>query len=388
MILLGVEALAQQHYAPLRGRRVGLYTNLATVDDELMPTYLRFANTREVNLVALFAPEHGLASAQAEAEKVSTQVEDTSNVPVFSLYGERFRPLQEMVANLDVVVCDIQDVGVRYYTFLWTLTHIMDACGEYGVPVVVCDRPNPLGGNVVQGGPVQPGYDSFVGRYNIPIRHGMTIGELALMINATFNPHRCELTVVPCQGYDRRMTFADLGRPWVPTSPNIAHFAGAQHYTGSCLVEGTTLSEGRGTALPFEIVGAPSINGPVVADYLNMQRLPGVRFRPHGFRPSSGKFAGVMCSGVQAHIYDFAAYNPLLTWLTVLRELRTIYPEQFAWLPPFEGRYHIDLLAGSDAVRTMIDASCTVAEITAGWDDYCRAFRRARAPYLLYPETP
>jgi uncharacterized protein YbbC (DUF1343 family) len=383
MVTWGIDVLQAQHFEPLKGKRVGLYTNFCAVNRDLMPTYRLLVDAPNVNLVAIFAPEHGLFAAEADGEKISSQ-RDEKDIPVYSLYGETYRPMKDSLDTIDVMVCDIPDLGVRYYTFLWTLTHILEACGEHGIPVIICDRPNPLGGNMVQGGPLEAGFASLVGRFDVPIRYGMTIAELALYINDLHNPYPANITVIACEDWSRDMNFWAWGLPFVPSSPNIPHYISVEHYTGACLIEGTNLSEGRGTAIPFEVCGAPYINGLVLADYLNMQNLEGVRFRPHSFKPLASKYQNQLCHGVHAHLIVPHRYDPLRTWLTVIRELRHIYSEQFAWLPPYKEHYHFDLLMGSDVPRQQIDAGATVDEIMAGWEAYCTEFKRKREPYLLY----
>jgi uncharacterized protein YbbC (DUF1343 family) len=385
MIQLGIDVLIANGYEPIKGKRVGLYTNLNAVTADLVPTYLLFAQSKDVNLVALFAPEHGIMGTLAAGEKVSSALDEASQVPVYSLYGDHYRPMAETLAQIDVMVCDIQDMGTRYYTYLWTLSYIIETCAEHGVPVIVCDRPNPMG-DQVQGPPIVAGFESFVGRFSVPILYGMTIGELAQMINVEYLPKRADLTIIRCEHYQRDMGFSKQGRPWIAPSPNLPTFTSVEHYSGSCLIEGTNFSEGRGTAAPFEIVGAPFLNGAVFADYMNMQGLAGVRFRPYAFRPTTSKFNAETCQGVMAHITDSTTYNALETWLTVLRELRIAYEEEFQWLPPYKegGHHHFDLLIGNDTVRPQIDAGASVAEIMSDWMPYLEDFSKRRVAYLLY----
>ncbi|MBZ0308370.1 MAG: DUF1343 domain-containing protein [Anaerolineae bacterium] len=372
----GLDVLQAQDFAPLRGKRVGLMSNPSAVDRHLNSAYRIFADSPDVNLVALFGPEHGFASAAQDGVLVESGVDARTGLPVHSLYGENFRPTRDMLHNLDVLVCDIQDVGVRYYTFLWTISYILEAAGEYGVEVMVLDRPNPLSGQRIEGSPLE--ISSLVGRFNISIRHGMTLGELAQMINATWNPHPARLTVLPCEGWQRDMLWRDTGRVWVTPSPNIPHVVTALHYPGSCLIEGTSLSEGRGTALPFEIVGAPWVDGMALVDALNQQNHGGVIFRPHSFTPSQSKWAGEICYGVQAHLTNLTLWQPIQTWLQVLITLRQMYPEQFAWKP------HFDLLMGSARVRESIEAGVSLGDIVQEWTDFNRRFEQQRQPFLLY----
>jgi uncharacterized protein YbbC (DUF1343 family) len=268
-------------------------------------------------------------------------------------------------------------IGTRYYTFLWTISHIIEACGEAGIPILILDRPNPLGA-AVGGRGLEAAHASLVGRYDIPIQHGMTLGEMLSYLNTKHNPKPAELRVMAMEGWRREQFWHETELPFVPPSPNMPHPVTAYHYPGACLVEGTNLSEGRGTALPFEIVGAPFLDGVTLADALNAADLAGIRFRAHSFRPSASKHTGENCEGIQAHITDLKTYDPLRTWLTVIREIRLSYPEQFEWRP------HFERLIGSESVRHAIDAGAEVDDIMSAWDDYCSAFREDAREFLIY----
>lgn len=381
----GIDRLISEGFAPLTGQRVGLFTNLSAVNRELVTTYDVFRQAEAVNLAALFGPEHGFGGSAADGAAVDSTTDPRTGLPVYSLYGETQRPTAEMLDGLDVLVCDIQDIGARYYTFLWTLTHILEACGEHGVPVLVLDRPNPLGDRI-DGGPLDPELASLVGRHSIPNQHALTLGELAEVFNTAWNPTPGEMDVVECQSWRRDMRWDDIGRIFVPPSPNMPRAVTAYHYPGSCLLEGTTLSEGRGTPLPFEVVGAPYVDGWALADALNKLEVAGVRFRPHQFQPAASKFAGQLCGGVQAHITDAAAYRPLVAWLHVIRTLRHLYPDDFAWLPPSQpdGLQHFDRLIGTRQARAMIDAGEPVDAITAGWADFHEEFLTVADVALRY----
>lgn len=390
MIQNGIDQLQATDFQILNHRRVGLMSNPSGVDRNLRRTRDILWQAPEVNLVALFSPEHGFAAAAPDAAKVASMADPQTGLPIYSLYGETYRPTEAMLQNVDVIVCDLQDVGVRFYTYVWTVSYILDAAGEYGVEVVILDRPNPLGGNTIAGPLIDEPYLSFVGRFPIPISHGLTLGELAQMVNAIWNPQPAKLTVIPCAGWSRSMTWDDTGLPWIPPSPAMPHDSTVQQYPGACLIEGTQLSEGRGTALPFEVVGAPWINAVQLADHLNAQQWPGVVFRPHTFMPTDSKWRGAMCHGVQVHITDMAVWRPIAVWLGEIREIRMLYPDQFAWLPPQSTGveagevHHFDRLIGSDTVRHQIDAGVALATIMAGWDDVAREFEQQRAPYVLY----
>ncbi len=374
-VQIGIDVLRADNYAVLRGRRVGLLTNLNAVDGDLVTTYDILRTASQVKLTAIFSPEHGLAAVAADGESVHSSVDPLTGLPIYSLYGETKAPTAEMLADVDVIVGDIQDIGVRYYTFTWTVTHVLEAAGKAGIPVVILDRPNPLGSRVI-GMPLDPRFASLVGRFPVPTQPGMTLGELAQLVNARWNPTPAPLSVIPCGGYRPNMLWDDTGLIFVPPSPNMPHVSTVQHYPGACLIEGTSLSEGRGTALPFEIVGAPGIDGAALAKTLNAHGLAGVRFRPYSFRPTASKYVGEVCGGVQAHITDAHAYQPLEVWLTVLA---AIYQQQ-----PFTWNDHFERLIGVDGVRDLIERNAPFDELFAQARAFCTAFAQQRQPYLLY----
>ncbi|MEO1290265.1 MAG: DUF1343 domain-containing protein, partial [Chloroflexota bacterium] len=324
MLKVGIDVLQASNFEALIGKWVGLFTNPSAVNAEMVTSYQSMVDAEQVNLVALFGAEHGLFGAVQDGETIDNMVDSATGIPIRSLYGKQYRPSAEMLNDIDVMVCDIQDIGVRYYTYQWTMTHVIEACGEHGIPVIVLDRPNPLG-DVVAGRSLQEGISSLVGRFNVPNQHGMTIGEMMQLCNAKWNPNPADLTVIPCENYQRTVTWDVIGRPFVPPSPNMPHLSTVQHYVGSCLIEGTNISEGRGTTLPFEIVGAPFIDGQLLASELNALNLPDVRFRPHAFVPSVRKFANEVCDGVQVHIMG-EDYDPLLSWIHRLYRINYMQP--------------------------------------------------------------
>lgn len=393
----GLEVLRRSKFGPLAGQRVGLMTNPSAIDHRLDSAYTILSRAPEVHLTALFGPEHGFAGAAPDAEQVASTTDTRTGLPVYSLYGQSYRPSAEMLNSVDVLVCDIQDIGVRYYTFTWTVSHILEAAGEYGVRVMVLDRPNPLGGVVVDGPQLDPGLSSFVGRFPVPVRHGLTLGELAQMINTRWNPTPAQLTVIPCDGWRREMQWQDTGLPWVPPSPNMPHLDTLRQYPGACLIESTELSEGRGTALPFEIAGAPWIDAFALAERLNGEPWAagmGARFRPHVFQPTQSKWAGQTCDGVQVYITDPERWRPIQVWLGVIATIYALYPDRFQWLPnhPDTGVQHFDRLIGSTWVRKEIEAGIRAGKSTGEilapfaveWTDDCRAFELERRPFLLY----
>ncbi len=384
MVITGLHRLVEEAGATLRGRRVGLVTHAAAALPDLRgaPDALVSAG---VALKALFAPEHGLEGAAADADPVAHAVHPRLGIPVYSLYGETVSPTPAMLADLDVLVFDMQDVGVRFYTYVSTLFHVLRAAGQAGLPVVVLDRPNPINGLAVEGPLLEAGFESFVGVAPLPVRHGMTMGELARWLNAECNL-QADLTVIPMQGWRREMWFDQTGLPWVPTSPAIPHFTTTVVYPATCLIEGTNLSEGRGTALPFEVVGAPWLEAYGLAQAMNALALPGVRFRPAHFIPSASKHAGQPCQGVQVYVQERDVFQPVRIGVHLVAACRAGAPDRFTFLEAsWEGRLpHFDLLMGNAWVREGIAAGVAAEALTAGWHDAEDDFRRRREAYLIY----
>ncbi len=374
--------------APLRGRRVGLLAHQASVDADLTHAAARLDGLPRVRLVRLLAPEHGLWGAAQDHATIAAARDPVTSLRVESLYGVCRTPTPAMLRGLDALVIDLQDVGARYYTFVWTMALAMAACARAGVEVVVLDRPNPLGGVAVEGNVPDPGFASFVGLYPLPVRHGMTIGELARYLNVE-HAIGCRLTVVPMRGWRRRMLWEDTGVPWVAPSPNMPTPDTARVYPGGCLIEGTNLSEGRGTTRPFEWVGAPWLDAHRYAAALNALGLPGARFRPARFRPTFHKWAGRLCGGVQVHVTDRAAFTPFLAGLALIAIARRQAPRRFSWKrPPYEferRRLPIDILCGTDAIRRAIERGVAPAALPRTWQGGLALWRRRRARYLLYP---
>jgi len=381
MVLTGLDQLVDEGCAGLRGRAVGLVTHAAAVDRRLRPATDLLAAAAGVNLVAVFGPEHGLHGQAQDLESV-TDAETTAPARrTHSLYGDTaasLRPTAAQLAGIDTLVIDLVDVGSRYYTFQATMKYCLEEALPRGIRVVVLDRPNPLGGLAIEGPAVQPGCGSFIGAHDVAIRHGLTIGELARLYAAELGLDGAGLEVVPCSGWDRGMGFEACGLPWVLPSPNMPTVETAVVYPGQCLLEGTNLSEGRGTTRPFEICGAPWIDGHALARALTGLRLPGVAFRPLTFRPTFHKHAGIDCGGVQVHVTDRAAFQPVRAGLALLIELRRQDPERFAWrTEPYEfvaDPIAIDLLFGSGRERLAIEAGADWREIAAAWEPEERAF--------------
>jgi uncharacterized protein YbbC (DUF1343 family) len=389
-VLAGLDVLARRLPRLLRGRRVGLLSHQASVTRDLRHAVDVVRGLPRVRLAALFAPEHGITGAAQDQVGIGGERHRGAGLPIWSLYGGRLASLAPRPASLrglDALVIDLQDVGARYYTYNWTMALAMQQCARADVPVVVLDRPNPLGGERLEGNVARPGYTSFVGLYPLPTRHGLTIGELAGYLNET-HAIGCDLTVVPMQGWRRRMLWEDTGLPWVAPSPNMPTLDTAHVYPGGCLVEGTNLSEGRGTTRPFELVGAPYVDGARLAAALTRRRLPGVAFRAAGFEPAFHKWGGRRCGGVQVHVTDRARFRPYLTYLALIADARRLGGRRFRWRrPPYEfewKRLAIDLLCGGPEIRRDLERGRPLARIAAGWARDLGAFARARRPYLLY----
>ncbi|HEY9076293.1 MAG TPA: DUF1343 domain-containing protein [Anaerolineaceae bacterium] len=385
MIRTGLEVLLTERLHVLSGRRVGLVTQPAAVLPDLTFIYDALVQAG-VRFGALFGPEHGFNAAAADGLAVTDGHDPRSGLPVYSLYGQIKEPTPAMLQDVDVLVYDMQDVGVRFYTYLSTLYYLLSASGKTGIPLIVLDRPNPLGGVLMEGAVLESGLESFVGIFPMPVRHGMTPGELALMMNAE-SRLGADLTVVPLQGWQRVMTFDQTGLPWVPTSPAIGHFVTTLVYPGTCFLEGTNLSEGRGTSLPFEQGGAPWLDGYVLAEYLNKLNLPGVRFRPVAFEPTFSKHNGKVCNGVQVHVFDQQALRPVALGLHLVAAAKAQAPECFAFLPSsWEGNPpHFDLLTGSVRIREGLQAGVPVEDLVRAFQPGLDAFAEQRKPYLLYP---
>jgi uncharacterized protein YbbC (DUF1343 family) len=372
---------------PVRGLRVGLVVNPSSITADLEHASVALAARRGVKLVALFGPEHGIAADAQDLVEVGHSRDRETGLPVHSLYGETREPTPQMLAGVDAMVFDVQDVGSRYYTFVYTMLHVMEACAREKKRVVVLDRPNPVGGDAVDGNVLLPEYRSFVGRHPLAVRHGMTAGELALLFREELSLD-VDLHVVPLEGWRRRMAYEDTGLPWVLPSPNIPTVDTAFVYPGGCLVEGTNLSEGRGTTRPFELVGAPWLDGHALARALDEERIPGAGFRAAAFTPTFQKHAGVPCHGVQVHVLDRRRFPAFLAYLLLVHHARRQDPARFAWRdPPYEYEHvklPFDVLCGTDAIRRAIEAGVSPKRLAPGWRRESASFRKRRAKYLLY----
>lgn len=389
-MLTGLDSLCRQSFAPLRGLCIGLVTHPAAVDSRLRSAVELFAAAPEIRLAALFGPEHGFFGNAQDLVAVPGHPQGAGGIPCHSLYGSAvtsLKPTPLQLAGLDALVIDLQDVGSRYYTFQATMLFCIEAAFGQKLRVVVLDRPNPLGGALVEGPTLQPGFDSFVGVHPVAIRHGMTVGELARLYVAERNLAG-DLLIIPCEGLRREMTFDQTGLPWVMPSPNMPTPETAFVYPGQCLLEGTNVSEGRGTTRPFEICGMPGIDAATLAERLRGENLPGVAFRPVCFTPTFQKFAGRRCGGLQLHVLDRKTFQPVRTGLAVLAAIRELAGDRFDWRrEPYEfvaDRLAIDLLFGSPRERLAIEAGKSVADIAAEWDAEEAEFRLRRKVHLLY----
>lgn len=390
MIELGLDAVLGHRADLLQGSRIGLIANPASVNARLEHAADLFRQNPAFKLSALFGPQHGIRG-QTQDNMIEWQSfrDERSGLPSYSLYGETRKPTSEMLKMIDVLVIDLQDVGTRVYTFVYTMALAMEAAAEYGKRVVVLDRPNPIAGDRVEGNLHSGERPSFVGMFPIPMRHGMTIGELALMFNQHFGIG-CDLQVVPMTSWRRSMWFEETGLKWVMPSPNMPTTETATVYPGSVMVEGTNLSEGRGTTRPFEIIGAPYVDSIDLVLELNKESLPGVIFRPLYFQPTFNKFAGDLCGGVQIHCIDRNAFMPAMTGVAIIKAARQLYPDKFAWKqPPYEYVHDllpIDVITGDSQLREQIDSGESLSKIEESWRKGLENFMQQRERYLLYSD--
>ena len=376
----GIEVLLEDSLHLVAGRRVGLITNQTGVDASGRSSIDRIHEHPDVELVALFAPEHGIRGTADPGARVEDDVDLKTGLPIYSLYGAVRKPTPRMLEGIDILLMDYQDIGARYWTYMSTTTLAMEAAAEQGIAVVVLDRPNPIGG-AVQGNVLDPTFATFVGRYPVAMRHGMTPAELASYYRGEFGID-VELHTVPAEGWLRDMPLAETGLPWIPPSPNMPNVESATHYPGTCLFEGTALSVARGTEAPFQQIGAPWLDGESLAEAMNGYGLTGVRFEPVRFvpsAPSDGKFDGVEVEGVRL-VATSPEYDPTHAAVALLVETHRMSGSRWGWL-----QAHFDRLAGTDRLRQAIDAGAGVEEIVSGWEEDLENFKRVRERYLIYP---
>jgi uncharacterized protein YbbC (DUF1343 family) len=358
-VTIGLERCLEDPPDVLREGRFGLLMNQASLDRGFRYAHDLLAERFPRQLAAIFSPQHGLwGQQQANMIESPHGFEDRLRIPIYSLYSQTRRPDAEMLRGLDALVVDLQDVGTRVYTFAWTVSYCLEACAQAGIPLIVLDRPNPLGGETIEGPLLDPTFASFVGRAAMPMRHGLTLGEVTRWLNAHLHIG-CEVTVVPMLGWRREMLFWQTGRTWVCPSPNLPRLEGVLLYPGCVLLEGTNLSEGRGTTTPFEVIGAPFVDPRRLIDELAPFQLPGLALRPMRFLPTFDKWQGTSCGGVYLHVTDPQIAGPYRTAVAILAAIARLCPEHFQWLPPpYEYETHkrpIDIISGSSRLREAID---------------------------------
>ncbi|CAN5541281.1 DUF1343 domain-containing protein [soil metagenome] len=387
-VKLGLEKILDEQINLLKGLRVGLICNPASVNHQFQHAADLFYANPNINLITLFGPQHGIrGDVQDNMIETSHITDSQTEIPIYSLYSETRQPTEEMLLGLDALVFDLQDVGCRVYTFIYTMANCMRACGKYGKKMFVLDRPNPINGLDIEGNLLELGHESFVGMYPIPMRHGLTVGELAKLFNTDFELH-CDLEIIAMDGWSREDYYDETDAPWVMPSPNMPTIDTAVVFPATVYFEGTQISEGRGTTRPFEIVGASYINAQEYADALTLLELSGVIFRPISVLPTFQKFAGENCGGVFLHITDRKAFEPVITGLAMIKTVFNLYPNYFKWKnPPYEYVYDrnpFDVIAGTTKIREFIEQGKTINEIKMFWQKDVKEFYRTRKEYLLY----
>ncbi|MBI4688868.1 MAG: DUF1343 domain-containing protein [Nitrospirae bacterium] len=385
----GLDRFEKDWPVKLRGSKVGLLVHPASVNKRLEHTVSVFLKSKKIKLTVLFGPQHGIrGETQDNMIEWEGFNDPKTGLPIFSLYGHTRRPTSDMLKDIDVLVIDIQDVGSRYYTFIWTMELCMQACLEHNKPVVILDRPNPINGIAIEGPVLDMSYASFVGQRPLPIRHGLTIGEIANYLKNEFYPS-LDLYIIKMQGWKRKMWFDETGLPWIMPSPNMPTLDTTIVYPGMCLLEGTNLSEGRGTTRPFEIFGAPFIEPDILVKRLKDFKLSGVIFRPMYFQPTFQKYAGELCGGAQIHVTDRNKFKPFKSGVAILKTIHDLYPEHLQWKqPPYEyetEKMPIDILAGTDRLRKDIENDKSLKDMEDWWSEQAIEFnRKVRRKYLMY----
>lgn len=375
----GIEVLLKEEKNVLSGKKVGLITNPTGIDSKLTSIVDLLHDDPDIHLTALFGPEHGVRGDAQAGASVEYYIDEKTGLPVYSLYGKTKKPTPEMLKDVEVLVFDIQDVGTRYYTYIYTMAYAMEAAKENDIPFIVLDRPNPQGGESVDGPVLEPEFSSFVGLYPIPLKHGMTVGELATLFNKEFKIG-ADLKVIKMKGWKRDMDYDDTGLPFVLPSPNMPTVSTTFVYPATGLIEGTNVSEGRGTTKPFELIGAPYINGDELAGKLNALRLPGVKFRAASFTPTFSKHAGKLSHGVEIYITDREEFKAVPTGLHIIKTIQDLYPGDFEFL----AANNFNLLIGNGWIMSRIKEGSTVNEILKEYQVKQDAFKKVRKNYLLY----
>ncbi|WP_431844669.1 exo-beta-N-acetylmuramidase NamZ family protein [Peribacillus simplex] len=375
----GIEVLLKEEKDVLSGKKVGLITNPTGIDSKLTSIVDLLNDDPDINLTALFGPEHGVRGDAQAGASVEYYIDEKTGLPVYSLYGKTKKPTPEMLKDVEVLVFDIQDVGTRYYTYIYTMAYAMEAAKENDIPFIVLDRPNPQGGVSVDGPVLEPEFSSFVGLYPIPLKHGMTVGELATLFNKEFKID-ADLKVIKMKGWKRDMDYDETGLPFVLPSPNMPTVSTTFVYPATGLIEGTNVSEGRGTTKPFELIGAPYINSDELAGKLNALRLPGVKFRAASFTPTFSKHAGKLSHGVEIYITDREEFKAVPTGLHIIKTIQDLYPADFEFL----AAKNFNLLIGNGWVMSRIEEGSSVNEIMKEYQAKQDAFKKVRKNYLLY----
>lgn len=380
----GVDVLLENPRMYLGNQQIGLITNHTGVTRKLESTLDAFHSHESINLKAVFGPEHGARGDIQDALDVSSHIDSHTGLLVYSLYGDHRTPTAEMLDGIDTLVFDIQDCGARFYTYVSTLTLCMEAAAEHGVSVVVLDRPNPINGVDIEGNILEKGFESFIGLHPVPNRHGLTMGELSSFIN---KGTRCDLTIIPMEGWTRDQWFDETGLPWVQPSPNLPSLEAATVFPGTCFFEGINASEGRGTTRPFEYLGAPWVYGKKWVESMNELGLPGVLFRSCYFTPTFWRYKDERCGGLQVHVTDRTVFKPVETGLYLLSTLIENHPRFQFNDPTYDSRRHFDLLAGTDKLRKQLEEEMPVEEIMASWETEASGYRREIKKHLLYEEA-
>jgi uncharacterized protein YbbC (DUF1343 family) len=385
MVKNGLDVLLEKKLKLVKGRKVGVITNPSGISlglEQNVDLLLKAG----IKVTAIYSPEHGFRGAAKEGEKIETYTDAKTGLLVYSLYGANRKPSAEMLKDIDVLIYDLQDAGARFYTFISTLLLALEAVKETGKSLIVLDRPNPINGIAVEGNVLDMKFASFVGSSPIPIRHGMTLGELAQFYNHEMpnrdNPINAELTVVQTEGWYRAMWFYKTGLQFIPPSPNMPTPDSALVFPGLCFVEGINVSEGRGTTRPFEWIGSPWIDSEALAETLNKLDLPAVKFRPQYFTPHYSKYKEELCAGVQTHIMDPDKFNAPMIGIYVIKTIHDMYPEKFQWVK-YE-KYFFDLLLGTDKARLAIEGNQSIPDLLADWKKQIKQFNTIRAKYLIY----
>jgi uncharacterized protein YbbC (DUF1343 family) len=387
-VKLGLEKSLEEEMKLLKNVRVGLICNQASVNHSFQHSADLFYKNSNINLVALFGPQHGIrGDVQDNMIETSHTIDKLTGLPIYSLYSETRQPTEEMLSGLDGLVFDLQDVGGRVYTFIYTMANAMKSCAAYGKKMIVLDRPNPIGGLAVEGNTLELGHESFVGQFPVPMRHGLTVGEIARLFNEEFNIN-CDLEIITMDNWSRKDFYDETDAPWVMPSPNIPTVDTTVVFPATVYFEGTEVSEGRGTTRPFEIVGAPYIDADDYAEALKSLALPGVIFRPINFLPTFQKHANQTCGGVFIHVTDRQAFEPVITGLAMVKTVFDLYRNDFKWKStPYEyvfDRNPFDVIAGTTKIREMFEMGVHVNDIKLSWQTDVNEFNRIREKYLLY----